>query len=637
MSFLSMITYWGITKWFTQKPDPDTSSWSERVAGWVVSQLASGVTKFTEDLEPGMIDQMRESLTKLREAPELPTEYKGLIDKALAEGNIGEVISGWALTILGVLPALLSMGGPAAKAMGYAQEKVARTYVLDPIQVITAWRRDPAKYEQYFEDLRYQGWSEERIEALKFFTEAYPTPRDIVGFLAHEVFEPDMIAKYGLLSEWDVIDKEPAKKIGLMEDILKLYWMDHWEHPEWGTIRELRHRDQIDDKDVRDWFRLVEIPEYWRDKMLNVLWGLPNRIEIRMMARYLDMSKEEVMDLLKKAGLHEDYRSDAADFMIIMGLQGYWATLYRNGWLSREELTAEIEARGISPAIADRVYKRIVKNELAERSAKDRDLTVTDIFKGVKTGRISRAEAVDLLMELGYDEDEAWFKLDVNIPPDEEEEVERQRELTKTDIYNALKEKIITEGEALTRLLGLRYSSTDAQLLLDIFKARIQPPPEPRAREASKADIVLAVKKGLITPEQGYLMLLDIGFSPEAAEFILQVRAEVSPFSPVSYEEFKELTARWRKAAGRPEAVEHARVREAAAIVVEATKEVEDLRAAVAEEQAKIVDEEATSPEELKPLKRKRIALHRAEAALQKAKQDYDRLVAEVKHAPPEK
>ncbi|GAJ09935.1 unnamed protein product [marine sediment metagenome] len=122
---------------------------------------------------------------------------------------------------------------------------------MNPAQVITAWRRDKPTYEKYFDDLKDLGWDDDRIEALKFFTEVYPTPRDYVGFLAHEVFEPDMIEKYGLLSEWGVIDKEPAKKIGLEEDILKLYWMDHWEHPEWGTIRELRHRDQITDQDVK--------------------------------------------------------------------------------------------------------------------------------------------------------------------------------------------------------------------------------------------------------------------------------------------------------------------------------------------------------------------------------------------------
>ena len=139
-----------------------------------------------------------------------------------------------------------------------------RTFRLDPISVITAWRRDPKKYESLFHDIKEQGWSDERIEAWKDITRIMPAPRDYVGFLAHEVFEKDMIEKYGLLSEWEKIDKEPAKKIGLLEDELKLYWMDHWEHPEWGTIRELRHRDQITDQDVKDWFRIVEILEYWR-------------------------------------------------------------------------------------------------------------------------------------------------------------------------------------------------------------------------------------------------------------------------------------------------------------------------------------------------------------------------------------
>ncbi|GAI71210.1 unnamed protein product, partial [marine sediment metagenome] len=350
---------------------------------------------------------------------------------------------------------------------------------MNPAQVITAWRRDKPTYEKYFDDLKDLGWDDDRIEALKFFTEVYPTPRDYVGFLAHEVFEPDMIEKYGLLSEWGVIDKEPAKKIGLEEDILKLYWMDHWEHPEWGTIRELRHRDQITDQDVKDWFRLVEIPEYWRPKMLEVLWGLPNRIEIRMMARYLDMSKGEIEDLLKKAGLHEDFRSDAADFMMIMGLTGYWSAMLSKGWMSPAEVKADIDARGFKEITAERMYKRLVSADKPERTAAERDLTKTDIYKGVKTGAITRGEAVELLMDLGFDEEEADFLLFINIPRDEEDEVVAQRSLTKADILKGLKTEVITRDEARTRLLDLRYSPADAEFLLKIYDAQVKPPVEP--------------------------------------------------------------------------------------------------------------------------------------------------------------
>ena len=536
---------------FTQWVDNTASRFADRLSTWGMGLLARGGTKMLEDMEPGAIESMKETLKKVRDDPNTPDDLKHLIDKVITPGNPLVIILGVLFLLLTISGTLGALFAPINKATEMKVDRGVESFRLDPLSIIMAWRRDKEKYAWLLDDLEEKGWSDERIEALKFFTEIYPTPRDYVGFLAHEVFEPDMVSKYGLLSEWGKIDKEPAKKIGLMEDQLQLYWMDHWKHPEWGTIRELRHRDQITDQDVKDWFRLVEIPEYWRPKMLNVLWSMPNRIEIRMMARYLDLSKADIEDLLKKAGLHEDFRSDAADFMMIMGLTGYWGDMLRKGWMSPAEVKADIDARGFKPITAERLYKRLVSADQPERTAAERDLTKTDIYKGVKTGVISRGEAEELLVDLGFTGDEAIYLLDINIPRDEEDEVVAERQLTKTDILKGLKTEVITRGEARTRLLGLRYSPADAEFLLKIFDAQVKPPTEAREREASKADILLGVKKGLITPEEGYGMLLDLGFTPEAADFILMVKAEESPFSPIDFAEFKDLTQKYRIAAGK--------------------------------------------------------------------------------------
>ncbi|GAJ04693.1 unnamed protein product, partial [marine sediment metagenome] len=251
-----------------------------------------------------------------------------------------------------------------------------------------------------------------------------------------------------------------------------------------------------------------------------------------------------------KAGLAEEFRSDAADFMMIMGLTGYWSDMLRKGWMSPEEVKADIDARGFKPVTAERLYKRLVSADQPERTAAERDLTKTDIYKGVKTGVVTRGEAEELLMDLGFTGDEAIYLLAINIPPDEEDEVVAQRALTKADILKGLKTEVITRDEARDRLLGLRYSPPDAEFLLKIYDAQVKPPVEPREREASKADIILAVKKGLITPEDAYLMLQDIDFTPEASVFILEVKAEVSPFSPINYAEFKDRAQKYRRAAG---------------------------------------------------------------------------------------
>uniref|UniRef100_A0A6H2A332 Uncharacterized protein n=1 Tax=viral metagenome TaxID=1070528 RepID=A0A6H2A332_9ZZZZ len=385
-------------------------SWKDRFRGWMASWLMNGVNDFLGSNEAESIDLAQEILNKIRDDPNTPQEIKDLINKLTAGTHPIPVIIIVIVAAFMIIPMITSVAQPLGRLLEYSQDKFFASYRFDPMSVITAWRRDPEKYAWLFNDLDDKGMSEERREALKFLTEVYPSPRDIVDFLAHEVFEPDMAAKYSLLSDWDGIDKEFAKKIGIEEDILKLYWMDHWKHPEWGTITELRHRDQIEDQDVRDWFRLVEIPEYWREKMLNVMWSMPNRIEIRMMARYLDLSKVEIEDLLKKAGLHEDYRSDSADFMMIMGLTGYWADMLSKGWMTAEEVESDIDSRGFNPVTAERLYKRLVKANQPEKVAEARDLTVAMIIRWVKLDEAGRrSQGVELLVDLNYTGEQAEF------------------------------------------------------------------------------------------------------------------------------------------------------------------------------------------------------------------------------------
>jgi len=284
---------------------------------------------------------------------------------------------------------------------------------------------------------------------------------------------------------------------------------------------------------------------------------------------------------------------------------------------------------------ADRLEELIetkMKSTAGDQTTTERDITKTDIYKGVKQGVITREEAIELLMDLGYEEDTADYLLTINIPEDEEDVIVKERDLTKTDIIKGLKTEVITEDEALAKLLELRYAPLDAEFLLKIYKATITPPAEARAREASKADIVLAVKKGLITPEEAYLMLQDLGFTPEAAQFILMVKAEVSPFSPMSYQEFKDTTGKWRKAAGMKVEPMTEGIRQAAAEVVKLTKDITALHDAIKEEDRGLVKDEILPATATAKRDELRVSLHRAESSLAAARSNYDRLVAEWRH-----
>jgi len=617
---------------FTVKPAPDEPTYGDRLRDWLSSFLVKGSNEFLESAEPSTKDLMTETLQKMIDDPNITPELKKALESAIEKGDWVATAFGYIGMVVGSVLGILALGGPPGRIQTYAVDRITKSMRLDPMSVITAWHRDPEAYEKYFDDLRDQGWDDERIEALKFFTLFYPSPMDLVNWQAKEVFEPNMIAKYGLKDELGELRREDFYKAGMSDEQIDNFWMAHWEHPEFRSVVEMLRRTDFSEEDMRAWFRLVEIPPYWRDKLIEISYEVPTRVDVRRWWDMRTITEDRLREVYTYQGYHgkdlDDYVLWTKVYVAFPDLIARW----KNGWITLDEVRAELTGYGMPADRLEELIETKVKPEGAAKTEAERDITKTDIYKGVKQGVITREEAIELLMDLGFDEDDADYLLTINIPTDEEDIVIKERELSKTDIIKGLKAEIITEDEALEKLLELRYAPLDAEFLLKIYKATIKPPAEAREREASKADIVLAVKKGLITAEEGYLMLQDIGFTPEASQFILMVKAEVSPFSPMAYQEFKNITGKWRKAAGVEGTPEAEALRQAAAEVVKLTRDLEVLKERVKDEERGLVAGKILPPGATAKVDELRVALHRAEATLAAAKSHYDALIAEWRH-----
>jgi len=86
-------------------------------------------------------------------------------------------------------------------------------------------------------------------------------------------------------------------------------------------------------------------------------------------------------------------------------------TLYRNGWINKQQLIKGLEELGIPEPRRTEMAMNFIKAEQPERLRAERDLTKSEIIKGVKSGVITPQQAVALLVDLGYDEWEAWYLL----------------------------------------------------------------------------------------------------------------------------------------------------------------------------------------------------------------------------------
>lgn len=529
--------------------------WGNTLKGWMAGWFEWGFEKLFDAFEPGVREEITPQLNQLKAIPNLPAEWKNVLEKATTQPSFIQ----FAALVPYLIGAMfgLAMGtiAPIGNWGRYFIDRFVRSARLDPLTATRAYWRGFLTKERLMSSLKDQGWSDEDITTILEVTHYYPSPLELVNWQAKEVFEPKMIAKYGLKDEVEELEREAFYKAGMTDEQIDNFWMAHWRAPSFKEITDMLHRGELTPEDVYSWYRLVEISPYWREKLTSISWDLPNRIELRMMARYGLVDKAFLVKQLEMVGLREDFRDVAADMMLSMGIRTDLSTRYSKGWINAEEVKQELVDSGLSETVQTRMYRWIVKNIQTDRVINERDLTKTDLYRGVKKGILARSEAQGLLQEMGYDEAEAKFILDLNAPAEETTKEVKQRELTKADVLKAYKLNVIDLAETISRLILIRFTAEDATFLTDLVDITKEVIPDERQRELTKIDIVKGVKAGVITSEEGYIMLQDIGYSPADSQFILTVRVEAVAGSPTTFKEYEKLVQTYRASLGLPSIV----------------------------------------------------------------------------------
>ncbi|KKL86589.1 hypothetical protein LCGC14_1943240, partial [marine sediment metagenome] len=250
---------------------------------------------------------------------------------------------------------------------------------------------------------------------MKLVTEFLPSADEQTFWLAREVFEPDQILKYGLDDELPAYADTDFSKVGVSPEQMTNKWRAHWEHASYIQMVEMFRRKLITEEDVRDWFRLVEIPPFWRQKLIDSAYTWPTRVDVRRWWDMRTIDEAELRRLYSGMG----YRGDNLDNYLL------WTKVYtafpdliarwKNGWITIDDVKSELTGLGMPTARVEEMIQTKIKPAGTERVAGERDLTKTDIIKGVKKEVISWSEGIELLVDMGYSEDEADYILAINI------------------------------------------------------------------------------------------------------------------------------------------------------------------------------------------------------------------------------
>jgi len=456
-------------------------TWGKALNDFVVNIIRWGIETLMNVLGQAFAPKLRPFIEKLEESGEVPAEFQPLLNEI--KNPTGQVASMLAMTagggIIGgaigkVIDAFLNPLGYWAnrnqqtqlpdltqqlalwlrghiktedmpKMVSYLgfKEEMAPLFEdlaqirLDPNSVITAWRRNPALYEALFKDLRDQGWTEDRIEAFKFITQFIPTADEQTHWLAREVYEPEMVSRYGLDDELPNYEETDFSKVGVSPEQMSNKWAAHWEHASYMQVREMLRRGVLsldrampsppttqagwDARDAEgykamfDWYRLVEIPPFWRDRLTEMVFEVPTRVDVRRFWDMRTIDEERLRSIYHAQGYHG---KDLDDYVLWTKVYVAFPDLiarFKNGWITEDDVKSELAALGMSPERLEEMWQTKFKTAQPERVAAEKSATATEIMKAVKKEYITRSEGIERLGRLGYSPEEAEFKLDVYI------------------------------------------------------------------------------------------------------------------------------------------------------------------------------------------------------------------------------
>lgn len=301
--------------------------------------------------------------------------------------------------------------------------------LLDVSEIYRAWRLGFITEAQKNEALKRLGYTEDQIQLLDKLTLVYPSASDIVRFAVREVFNEEVVRKYGYDQDIPQEYIEWAKKLGLSEEFARYYWRAHWEIPSPTQAIELLSRGIIDPEDFDTVLKIHDVAPYWRPRMLALAFDPYTRVDVRRMYELGILDDDDLIKAAKAVGYatKEDLEKlkrligdpQVAERLFVGSAEAYatwikaevldpWRNdviravrkAYINGLISREKAKEYMIAVGYNPKLVDTVLDMWEVAEALD-ALSDR---VTELVESCKKGIIEVEAMADELRRLGVED-----------------------------------------------------------------------------------------------------------------------------------------------------------------------------------------------------------------------------------------
>ena len=433
--------------------------WGDMLKGWLITVLSFGLEVFMDILGKAFAPKIKPFIEKIEESGEVPPELQPFLDEM--KNPTGEIAS-----MLGYTAGGAVMGGAIGKVIdamfnpiGYWFNRVRQNLMPDLTQILTLWlrghvkdedmpffitsqgfkadmtsmfedlaqirldpatitalyRRDKVAYEKFWEDLKHQGWTPDRIEAAKELVKVIPPLSDMVRFADFSAFDPAVIAKWREFYDAPGWIKEPMKLVGIEGDWADKYWFSHWRQPGRFELGEMHRRELIDDDTVKTAYLTMGYSTFWQDSLLELVKEPWTRVDIRRMWDMRTISEEQLRKGYHKLGYYDEELEGMMLWTKVYVAFPDLIARFKNGWITEDDVRNELIALGMPSERVEEMIQTKVKPVQPARVESERTATATEIMKAVKKEYISWAEGVERLGRMGYSPEEADFKLRVYV------------------------------------------------------------------------------------------------------------------------------------------------------------------------------------------------------------------------------
>lgn len=354
--------------------------------------------------------------------------------------------------------------------------------------ILNLWRGNINK-DTYYKKIQGLGFTREDADLLIQAQYFIPSHEDLIRFQVRDVYNDNIVNKYGYDEEFPENILPDAAKIGMGRDTMMKYWKAHWDlpsptqlynmlqrlHPDVMSIlgdkyqkMGLNKSDLYTDIDTaKEMLKIADYPKYWRDRLIAISYDPITRVDLRRIYQLGLCSDEFVVGTLMEHG----YTKDDADLLL-------------------------------------KFYQDL-------KHGKDKKLSTAALMKGYNYGLIKRPELEEALKDLNYNETDIRVMIETNNKVLEEKDFKELLEVWKSEYIRGT----LSEDDIRVKL-GLKgLSSTKIDLILTKFKQAnrktIKIPP--------LTDLAKFYKKGLLTVEDYKNSLRDSGIPERYLDYYVQV------------------------------------------------------------------------------------------------------------------